>query len=440
VERRALLERRLEHLLLRGRQRAVPDGPGAAVRHGAGHPHARRGHLPHHLLPAGRHLDGGGVGGVGVALPPEHRPLQRDHQAVRRHPHRLALRPAVGDAGHHPADHLEGHRLLHGHLPGRPARHPERVLRGGQDRRRLRLVDVPPHHLAAAGAHHLPDPRAADDQLVPGLLVRLRHDRRRAAPLHRGRRVLPVPARLREPGVRLRLRHLGGDVRVPGDRHDPPARVRGQPRELRPMSAPAGSLGSRQRRNVFFLTLVLSLVAFLWLFPFVFSFLASFKTGNELLSSIWGLPESFDTANYESAFRGMKYARSFGNSMFVSVSVALLQCATGTLAAFAFARMRFPGKELVFMLFLATLMIPGTVTLTANFLILSKLDWIDTYWALIVPHGASGFAIFLLRQFFMTVFIELEEAARLDGAGRLRFLWSILLPLARPAKIGRAHV
>lgn len=199
------------------------------------------------------------------------------------------------------------------------------------------------------------------------------------------------------------------------------------------MSAPAVSLGSRQRRNVFFLTLVLSLVAFLWLFPFVFSFLASFKTGNELLSSIWGLPESFDTANYESAFRGMKYARSFGNSMFVSVSVALLQCATGTLAAFAFARMRFPGKELVFMLFLATLMIPGTVTLTANFLILSKLDWIDTYWALIVPHGASGFAIFLLRQFFMTVPIELEEAARLDGAGRLRFLWSILLPLARPA-------
>ena len=199
------------------------------------------------------------------------------------------------------------------------------------------------------------------------------------------------------------------------------------------MSMASAAIGRREKRNVFLLTLVLALAAFIWLFPFIFSFIASFKTGNELFTNIWGLPERWDLSNYQSAFRGLNFERSFLNSLFVSTSVAVLQCVTGTRAAFAFARMRFPGKEIIFMLFLATLMIAGTVTLTANFLILARLDWIDTYWALIIPHGASGFSIFLLRQFFMTIPVELEEAARLDGAGRLRFLWSVLLPLARPA-------
>ena len=203
------------------------------------------------------------------------------------------------------------------------------------------------------------------------------------------------------------------------------------------MSAPAVSLGSRQRRNVFFLTLVLSLVAFLWLFPFVFSFLASFKTGNELLSNIWGLPESFDTANYESAFRGMKYARSFGNSMFVSISVALLQCVTGTLAAFAFARMRFPGKEIIFMLFLATLMIPGTVTFLPNFLmvrgeVIPWGSWLNTLPALTVPFMSTAFVIFLFRQFFLGIPHELYDAARIDGAGHLRFLTAVVVPMSKP--------
>lgn len=193
------------------------------------------------------------------------------------------------------------------------------------------------------------------------------------------------------------------------------------------------SFGGRARRNAFLLALLLSIGAFIWMFPFIWSLIASLRPGPAFYENVWALPERPHWDNYRAAYKGMNFLRSFSNSIGVATSVAILQCVTGTLAAFAFARMRFPGKEIIFMLFLATLMIPGTVTLTANFLILSKLRWIDTYWALIIPHGASGFAIFLLRQFFMTIPVELEEAARLDGAGRLRFLWSIVLPLSRPA-------
>jgi multiple sugar transport system permease protein len=188
-----------------------------------------------------------------------------------------------------------------------------------------------------------------------------------------------------------------------------------------------------ERRSALVVTLILAGVAFLWLFPFVWTLIASLKPANELYANVWQPPSSLEFDNYARAFKGMNFFRSLGNSLFVATSVALLQCITGTLAAYAFARMRFPGREFLFMVFLATLMIPGTVTLTANFLILAKLNWIDTYLALIIPHGASGFAIFLLRQFFMTIPLELEEAARLDGAGRLRFLWSVVLPLSIPA-------
>lgn len=178
---------------------------------------------------------------------------------------------------------------------------------------------------------------------------------------------------------------------------------------------------------------LVTLLAFVWLFPFVWNIVSSLKSPVEISSDIWGLPARPYWENYVNAFQGLNYVRSLGNSLFVASAAAFLQCVTGTLAAFAFARMRFPGRDIIFTLFVATLMIPTTVTLTANFLILQGLGWIDTYYALILPKAASGFAIFLLRQFFMTIPNELEEAARLDGAGRLRFLWHIAVPLSKPA-------
>ncbi|MBC8402254.1 MAG: carbohydrate ABC transporter permease, partial [Candidatus Marinimicrobia bacterium] len=100
---------------------------------------------------------------------------------------------------------------------------------------------------------------------------------------------------------------------------------------------------------------------------------------------------------------------------------------------YAFARMKFWGRDVLFYIFLGTMMIPGQVTMIPSFLVLQWLGWIDTYNALIVPGLASAFGTFLLRQFFLNIPKDLEEAAFLDGASRLRVLWKIIMPLARPA-------
>jgi multiple sugar transport system permease protein len=189
--------------------------------------------------------------------------------------------------------------------------------------------------------------------------------------------------------------------------------------------------GNRNMDRV--VTIALLLLALLWLFPFLWALLSSLKSAQELATGNMGLPRSPMWQNYADAFVRMNYLGSLRNSFIYAGGAALLQCVTGALAAYAFARIVFPARELLFMLVLATMMIPATVTLTANFVILQELGWINTFLALIVPHGASGFAIFLLRQFFMVIPKELEDAAWLDGAGRLRFLVHVALPLARPA-------
>lgn len=197
-----------------------------------------------------------------------------------------------------------------------------------------------------------------------------------------------------------------------------------------------GDIGSRSlyERFVTVLTFTfVTLLAIAWLFPFVWAVIVSFKDPAEIVTNIWALPERLVWENYVNAFHGLDYMQTLGNSLIYATSAAVLQCVTGTLAAFAFARIWFPGRGILFMAFLATLMIPTTVTLTANFLILARLGWIDTFAALIVPHAASGFAIFLLRQFFLTIPKELQDAATMDGAGPLRFLWNIVVPLSRPA-------
>lgn len=146
-------------------------------------------------------------------------------------------------------------------------------------------------------------------------------------------------------------------------------------------------------------------------------------------------PRNFLTAWYapESATRG---AVNFGRYFFVSIFTGIL-CTMGTLftsalAAYAFAKMRFAGKDYFFHLVLATMMVPGQVLLIPNFLTLSSLGWLDTYAALVVPYLASVFTIFMMRQFFMSIPDDLWEAAQIDGAGRFRFLWQVVVPLSRP--------
>jgi len=127
------------------------------------------------------------------------------------------------------------------------------------------------------------------------------------------------------------------------------------------------------------------------------------------------------------------FLRFYLNSIVVTTILTFSQVATAALAGYAFARIAFPFKNLLFGAYLATLIIPNQVTMLPLFLLVSRFGWIDTYQGLTVPFLANAFAVFFLRQFFLTIPRELEEAARIDGAGRIRVLFQIVLPLARPA-------
>ena len=191
---------------------------------------------------------------------------------------------------------------------------------------------------------------------------------------------------------------------------------------------------------------VLIVVAVLVAYPFYFMVTSSFK---DVLEAARTPPTFFPTElhpeNYTDAWNRAPWGRYFINTMFVSVSVTFLELCTACLAAYAFARMRFSGKGVLFTIFLATLMIPAEATLIPNYVLMSPsrnaclglpcLGWFDSYQVQIVPFIASAFSIFLMRQFFLAIPSELSDAARIDGAGHLRFLWSIVLPLSVPALI-----
>jgi len=138
-------------------------------------------------------------------------------------------------------------------------------------------------------------------------------------------------------------------------------------------------------------------------------------------------------SNYATALNSLPFDRYFFNSLLVATSVTLLQLLTSSLAAYAFARLRFKGRDTIFFLYLIGLMIPFPVLLLPNFLMIRQLGWFDSYLALIVPPAFSAFSIFLLRQYYRGIPLDYDESARIDGASSLRIWWSILLPNSRPA-------
>lgn len=145
------------------------------------------------------------------------------------------------------------------------------------------------------------------------------------------------------------------------------------------------------------------------------------------------LPSRRAWENYGIALSLLPFGRFYANSLIVSGTITLAQLLTCSLGAFAFARLRFPGRDSLFMLYLATMMVPAEVTLIPNFVTVRQLGWIDTYQALIVPMVFSAYGTFLLRQYFKTIPRELDDAARIDGAGHVRVYWRIFLPLSGPA-------
>jgi multiple sugar transport system permease protein len=179
---------------------------------------------------------------------------------------------------------------------------------------------------------------------------------------------------------------------------------------------------------------ILAVGAIAMIMPFVWMVSTSFKEPGGIFTypPRW-IPDRFVFRNYLDAWRAVPFGRYFFNSVFVASAVTLGQLITCSLAAYAFARLDFPGKSLLFVLFLSTMMIPLQLTIIPSFLVFRELRWLDTYYALTVPFTVSAFGTFLLRQTFMTIPQELEDAAKLDGCSRLGFLWRIVLPLSRPA-------
>jgi len=184
----------------------------------------------------------------------------------------------------------------------------------------------------------------------------------------------------------------------------------------------------------FVLHMVIYCMAFITIAPFLWMVLTSFKDISEIIAvpPTW-IPESFKPSNYKDAFAAAPFGRYYVNSVFVAVVVTGGQLITCSMAAFAFARIRFRGREILFYMFLGTMMIPFQVTMIPSFMILYWLGWIDTYQALIVPGLASAFGTFLMRQFFLTIPKDLEDAAYIDGCSRFGVLWRIFIPLAKPA-------
>lgn len=180
----------------------------------------------------------------------------------------------------------------------------------------------------------------------------------------------------------------------------------------------------------------LVLLAGLWvmILPFLWMLSSSFKTLEQVSEiPIRWIPQQFHVENYAEVFRVVPMARFLANSLFVSTVSTAATLFVCSLAAYAFARMEFKGRDALFFCYLATMMVPGQVTMIPNFILMKYLGWIDTYYALIVPGIFSAFGVFMMRQFFLTIPKELEEAAIIDGCGRFRTYWSIVLPLAKPA-------
>lgn len=144
------------------------------------------------------------------------------------------------------------------------------------------------------------------------------------------------------------------------------------------------------------------------------------------------IPRPVAWENYLKTVSVMPFGRYYWNSTLVATAVTVLQLLTSSLAAFAFARLRFPGRDVIFLLYLATMMIPFPVTMIPNFIIVRLLGWIDSYKALILPPAFSAFSTFLLRQYFMSLPFDLDDAARVDGASSFRIWWQIALPLSGP--------
>lgn len=197
----------------------------------------------------------------------------------------------------------------------------------------------------------------------------------------------------------------------------------------------------QQRRRLdrigyFFLHLILFAGAITMLVPFIWMVLSSLKSTNEMFAvPPTFIPETIMWSNFVYMFESAPWHTYFFNTIKVTIIVLIGQLIACSMGAYAFARLKFRGRDLMFLAYLATMMIPYHVTMIPTFRIIRNLGWLDSHLALIVPaiFAYGAFGTFLLRQFFLTIPVELEQSAKIDGCGYFGIYWRIILPISKPA-------
>jgi multiple sugar transport system permease protein len=206
----------------------------------------------------------------------------------------------------------------------------------------------------------------------------------------------------------------------------------------RPLAGPQQSAVARFRRRhtgKAVAYLVLTFMAVVSLFPFLWMISTSLKGQGQIFAYPPSLiPDPIVWSNYPGVFDTLPFHRFFLNTTFYTLMVVLGQVLFCSLAGYAFARLQFPGRDMIFVLYLATLMIPATVTFVPSFILMREFGWYNTIWAMTVPGMfGSAFGTFLMRQFMLTIPSELDDAAIIDGASKLRIYLEIIVPLTKPA-------
>lgn len=194
-----------------------------------------------------------------------------------------------------------------------------------------------------------------------------------------------------------------------------------------------------QRLAKFITYTILILGAAFILLPFVWMISTSVKPDNEVLKMPpqW-IPTVIQWKNYVDAFKAVPFFTYLKNSIVVTVAITSCELITTILAAFAFAQLEFKGKNLLFMLLVATMMVPGEILTIPNFVTLARLGWIDSYKAMVAPWATSVFSIFLLRQQFASIPQSYYKAARMDGCSDLWYLFTVMVPMSRPTIVSVA--
>src|SRR6516225_1115722 len=191
-------------------------------------------------------------------------------------------------------------------------------------------------------------------------------------------------------------------------------------------------VGKRVRLTLFYLLLLI--IALIFVLPYLMSVFAAFKPLSAILSqSPWRPPTPPTLANFRTIFTQYDFLRYLGNTLLVTVILTAGQVTFSMMGAYAFARMEFPGRDGLFWMYLATLMVPNVVTMVPLYVLFAHSGLLNTYWAIFLPYVLGvPYAVFLMRQYFMTIPKEVMEAARLDGCSETRILWRIVVPISRP--------